>query len=76
MVFAHGNNDSEDTARKYICMRESGGKFSTDARVRVKKFSNEIYRLPLSGKPRLNASPSVSAARVNHAGDSIKNIRK
>lgn len=40
------------------------------------KNSPTKYTAPPSGKPRLNALPSVSPACVNHAGDSIKNIRK
>lgn len=41
------------------------------------KNSPTRYVAALSGKPRLNASPSVSSVRVNHAPrDSIKNIRK
>lgn len=40
------------------------------------KNSPTRYTAPPSGKPRLNALPSVFPACVNHAGDSIKNIRK
>lgn len=57
--------------RLKIYYQELAGNF-----LRTLKNSPTRYTSALSGKPRLNALPSVSPVCVNHARDSIKNIRK